>query len=564
MGLLEDVRIRLGLDKEAFLNELKLVPGQVQSKLAQSMGDLGRSIGKGLAGYVGFEYVKNLIDKSREIVKIADSLGISVTFFKSFRAELDKFGYSEDRATEALFKLSNMIGEARAGVDTSRKVFDKYGISLINSAGNAKSLSEVLIDIKRLLGNTIDAETRSAIATDFFSARGAKLGSILANINIGLGELNLKFGLFSTEAAIRSMARLGDAMNRLKRYSDAAVAVGVGSIVTGWENLGRVLGLASIPIERDLKKVWDAISHSPSEEVKAARRKYLSDYLKKNPLIGFPGGEGSLSRTSPDEKGNVSDAVDGWKVALKTMRQMQDEDDGLDEQRRRIKIEQTQHEILERARLQKELAKVNEENEMAQLTIGEKISKVGGEITSLTSQRGPLEKDSLKYLELSLDIAEKEKELLKYKDELKHKEIEHQEKLNNLKLQEFDAQKRMAREESDMAKKQEDRLRFTIGDIAQAGLSRFRSPRVNWDIINARRAMYAENLAEGLAGRFGENPLSRQLLAYSDALKKGGISLLKHDERFPNEHMQRSLDDAAESLHKIQDKIDKLEVVNTR
>ena len=139
-------------------------------------GALGITIG--LAAVVG--WVERVSERMVALRRQAEDLGASMTFTAGLSSLERQFDAPAGSATKALQVLVEQVGKARTEGGEAMEKFDRFGISLYDANGTARSGEAVFKDVSTAIANASDASTRAAIAFAFFGKAGREVNNILA------------------------------------------------------------------------------------------------------------------------------------------------------------------------------------------------------------------------------------------------------------------------------------------------------------------------------------------------------------------------------------------------
>jgi len=190
------IEARMGLD----VSEFEAGIGGAQKTLSKFQGAINSVVGAFGVGRMA-AFVKGAGDMAEQILNTSDSLDVGTDFLQDWNRTADLAGIGAERATLAIEKLSQKIGE---GAES----FAKYKIALADSGG-MRSTEAVLRDVAALINSTKDGSERAAIAVEFFGKQGAKLLPLIAQIN------SLESGFRLTREELKSLDDAGDALTRL-------------------------------------------------------------------------------------------------------------------------------------------------------------------------------------------------------------------------------------------------------------------------------------------------------------------------------------------------------------
>lgn len=181
----DDIKFGLGLNTAPFYSALDSIPSKLSSVAGLVKGGFV-GLGASIVGAFTIDAIKARGADAKELLNTAKQLGVSTDFFQGFSRRMSKAGVDADSMTASLQKLNIKIGEAKMGNGEAQKAFDKFGISLVNANGTAKTSEQVVYDLSEVIKNIEDPTKRAAIAMEFFGRTGSRMAQGLAE---GRGEL---------------------------------------------------------------------------------------------------------------------------------------------------------------------------------------------------------------------------------------------------------------------------------------------------------------------------------------------------------------------------------------
>ena len=128
------------LESKARLAGMRI--GDGMKSAAKSIAVMGAaSIAAG--GYM-FNLAKDVADAADELQDFAALNNVSAELIQELGYSAIQNGSSMEDAKASIQGLGKVIGEAMTGVGRGAKMFDKFGISIKNSDGSAKSFEDIL------------------------------------------------------------------------------------------------------------------------------------------------------------------------------------------------------------------------------------------------------------------------------------------------------------------------------------------------------------------------------------------------------------------------------------
>lgn len=156
------------------------------------------------------------IDK---LVKTSEKLGVGTEFLQKFRFAAEQVGIRSETADMALQRFSRRVAEARRGTGEAKDTLTQLGIALFDSAGQARDIEDVMLDVSDAMANTEDASELVRQSFKFFDSEGVALVALMKNGSEAMQEFftdaeNLG-AVLSTDAA-KGVANFADEFTRVK------------------------------------------------------------------------------------------------------------------------------------------------------------------------------------------------------------------------------------------------------------------------------------------------------------------------------------------------------------
>lgn len=195
-----------------------------------SAAAIGTAIGAVVASTI--RYAAALKDQSIK-------LGVSTTALQEYRYAASTARVAEAEMEKGLGSLNQLLEKAALGAKEPVKIFKTLGISLNDSAGNARDAAEVFPQLADRLNAITDPVKRAAVATVIFGENAAALRPLLDQGSAGIDNLRnaaQRLGIVLNEDQIRNAdevaRKLNDVMLVLKSDISAAVINNANSILT--------------------------------------------------------------------------------------------------------------------------------------------------------------------------------------------------------------------------------------------------------------------------------------------------------------------------------------------
>ena len=201
MAFGDHVKVKLGLDSKGFNQGLSSAQAKAQK--------FGASFKSGFVGAIGTAIIarasQQIIDFGASIGDLADRVGVSAEFLQKMQFSAEQNGSSVEQANKAVMRLAKSIGDAKDGLSTAVKAFDRAGVTFKKTDGTLKSIEEVAFDLADGMKNMTDDGERVKVAFDLmgrsglamtqfmnggseamkeFGDRAERLGFILSNDNV--------------------------------------------------------------------------------------------------------------------------------------------------------------------------------------------------------------------------------------------------------------------------------------------------------------------------------------------------------------------------------------------
>jgi len=237
----EDIKFRLGLDGTAFKRGVTSAKADLKRFTAETAQSWRQafSVGAAVAG------LKVLGDKMLELRRSAEDLGVSTDFLQSIGRMAVKFGGQSEDANNALMKLAETIGQARTEGGAAEEKFTRFGVSLYDINGQAKTTEEIFKDIANRYRDSSDAATKAALALEFFGKTGRNINNILGEGADGIDTYTknmMRLGLIASASNVNEIA---DAWSNVKTSVSGIGATLVGSLLKAYNLVPKLAGALS-------------------------------------------------------------------------------------------------------------------------------------------------------------------------------------------------------------------------------------------------------------------------------------------------------------------------------
>jgi len=172
--------------------------------------------------------VKQLADQLDALDRNSKRAGLDVEVFQAWEFAATQAGATAGEFVSAMTRATTAIGQAALGTGPAAKSFERFGISVRDSAGEVRPTEAVLRDYANAIAGLKSPAERAAAATTLFG-RGA--GPIMANLlKEGADGLQAwedrarEFGVVVSGEAVAAADDFNDRMDQLKRTVTASLA----------------------------------------------------------------------------------------------------------------------------------------------------------------------------------------------------------------------------------------------------------------------------------------------------------------------------------------------------
>lgn len=217
------LRVVLGADTADFEKGLKGAQASL-STFASGIGRTAAVVGAAAAAYGGVLgiAIKSVINDFDNLSKTSQKIGVPVDELSALRHAASLSDVSVESLDKGIARLARNMVEAAQGSETPRRAFEALGISVRNSDGSFKSMSQLLPQIADRFAKMPDGPVKTALAMQLLGRAGADLIPLLNGGKSGLLDMTneaKKLGLvISAETGIAAenfndnLTRLGAVM----------------------------------------------------------------------------------------------------------------------------------------------------------------------------------------------------------------------------------------------------------------------------------------------------------------------------------------------------------------
>jgi hypothetical protein len=236
-----EIKARIAVDGTAFRRGVTSIKADMKRFAAETASKWKEAftVGAAVAG------LKTLADKMLELRRSAEDLGVSTDFLQSIGRMAVKFGGQSEDANNALMKLAETIGQARTEGGAAEEKFTRFGVSLYDINGQAKTTEEIFKDIANRYRDSSDAATKAALALEFFGKTGRNINNILGEGADGIDTYTknmMRLGLIASASNVNEIA---DAWSNVKTSVSGIGATLVGSLLKAYNLVPKLAGALS-------------------------------------------------------------------------------------------------------------------------------------------------------------------------------------------------------------------------------------------------------------------------------------------------------------------------------
>lgn len=495
-----DLSERVRLEKQAAqlrhapqAKEPSGIASRIGGTLTSVAGAFG--VGLGLASVVG--WLDRISERMVGLRRQSEDVGASMSFMAGLSTLEKELDIKAGSASAAMTVLAEQIGRARTEGGEAMEKFERFGISLYDASGQARTGEEVFKAISTAIAGTSDAATKAALTYEFFGKTGREVNNI-----IGMGGQALDAFVASqkrSEGSLQMQAKSWELIrNGIKGAAESA-----GDYVSKLALAARVAKASLFGIlTGDIKGQSDALraSLAPEKQQRGTKKEDEAANMEKRKRD-----QQELARIAK-ERADFEQAQrnDAEKIAALDDEMVKDFE----------KLKTLQAGSVEHAKLELEFAKKRAE-------FGKLVNK----------QAEDKKKHDKEQIKIADDLAKRQKEA-----ERRAKEIRGE----------------RGTAITQAAEVRGERLKFTLEDLAGANARRIGDPQLRKDILAAREVARLESQAGFLKQRGGVGDLAEAAKRLSVADKvRAGITSIRDTERFPFANMDSniaSIDDTMEAL----------------
>jgi len=231
-----DALLKLGVDKKDFDRDMNSIRGNME-KHRKAIGMAMIGIGTAVVGMAA-KSIKAYASMGDEVQKMALRTGFTTEALSELRHAAEISGSSLGSLEKGVKKMSMTISDARDGLMTYTREFDKIGMSVQEL--DDLSPEEQFFKIAEAIASLEDPTQRAASAQKILGRAGTELLPLFAEGAEGMAALRQEaheLGIVFNQEAANSAARFTDNMTRLKRSMDGVKFAIAESLIPALEPL---------------------------------------------------------------------------------------------------------------------------------------------------------------------------------------------------------------------------------------------------------------------------------------------------------------------------------------
>lgn len=226
-GVIGALRVVLGADTAAFETGLKKSASSLD-KFAANAKKAGIAIaGAMTVAAIGLGMaIKGTLDEADKLGKMAQSIGVPVEELSKLKHAADLSGVSLESLSKGVGRLNRNIVEGAQGLSTPIRAFEALGISIRNTDGSLKTVSQALPEIADKFAQMRDGPEKTALAMQLLGRAGADLIPMLNLGKAGLNEMMREaeaLGLVIDTKTAKAAEEFNDNLTRLRRVFDGMI-----------------------------------------------------------------------------------------------------------------------------------------------------------------------------------------------------------------------------------------------------------------------------------------------------------------------------------------------------
>lgn len=205
--------------------------GGLGKTLLNSAASAGKfALGVGTAAAAGATALMGVATKSAETAKEIDVMSERVGFSKQAYQEwsyiAEQCGTSMDTLQGGITDLAEKMDDAKAGTGEAAEIFDRLGVSVVDSNGNLRDQQAVFEETILALQGMENAAERQALATKLMSTTGEELLPLLNSEAGSMEEMKQKaheLGLVMSDETINAGSEFSGTLREVESMFSAVV-----------------------------------------------------------------------------------------------------------------------------------------------------------------------------------------------------------------------------------------------------------------------------------------------------------------------------------------------------
>ncbi len=162
--------------------------------------------------------VKNSIEATQQIGKVADKIGISTDALQEYRQAASFAGVEQRALDMGLQRFTRRVAEAAQGSGELSGTLKQYGIAVRNADGSTRDTLDVLDDLADTIQGAESEAEQLRIAFKAFDSEGAAMVNLFKKGSAGAEELRQKtrdLGIVIDEDLVRNAEKAQDSLDAL-------------------------------------------------------------------------------------------------------------------------------------------------------------------------------------------------------------------------------------------------------------------------------------------------------------------------------------------------------------
>ena len=227
------------------------------------------------ASFSGLDHALTTLD---EIGKTADKLGLTTDALQELRSAAEQSGVAVGTFDMAMQRFGRRVAEARQGTGEAKAALKELGIDLVDQAGNARDIEDVLADVADRMASMSSQTDKNRIAMKLFDSEGVVMVNMLREGSEGMDAMREKarsMNAVISEESVRAAEALRTEIDVLSNAFSNTFVSAVGKAAQALNELfGIKTGNALVDMERTINR--------QEKRVKGAR--LTADVERVNPF----------------------------------------------------------------------------------------------------------------------------------------------------------------------------------------------------------------------------------------------------------------------------------------